>query len=229
MSKVKRIWMEEIPSISEKITQTSHGFSVGNIIRHNGSIYIKAQADTNVNAEAIGIIESVNGNDFVVSYSGRISGLTGLTAGSLYYLSDSVAGGFTSAVQTIVRPIFVATSTTSGIVINTRGQGFQGFTGPQGLTGSGFQGNTGFQGFSGPQGFDGFQGLTGSGFQGTTGSTGFQGFTGPQGLTGSGFQGATGSTGFQGFTGSGFQGSTGFQGTTLEYDAVTDPFIMVLR
>lgn len=147
MPKIQRQYAEEIPSVSEIITQTSHGFTIGDVIRYNGSSYVKAQADTESNAEVIGVVESVSGNMFVVVYSGRISGLSDKTAGTTYFLSSSTAGAMTNIAPTISRTVLLATSSTSGIVINTRGSsssGFQGATGPQG--------NTGFQGVSGPQG-----------------------------------------------------------------------------
>src|SRR5690606_2385049 len=37
------------------VTQASHGLSVGDVVRHNGTSYVKATADTGVNAQAVGI------------------------------------------------------------------------------------------------------------------------------------------------------------------------------
>jgi len=41
------------------ITQAAHGFIVGDAIRHNGTIYLKAQADNDVNAQTCGIVTNV--------------------------------------------------------------------------------------------------------------------------------------------------------------------------
>jgi hypothetical protein len=109
---------------SETLTQASHGFAAKDVIRRDsGGSYIKAKSDTAANAEAVGVVESVNGNDFVVVYSGRISGLSGLTDGSVYRLSDVTAGLLTTdavAVNSVDKPMLVATSTTTGIVVNYR-------------------------------------------------------------------------------------------------------------
>jgi len=109
----------------ETITQSSHGFAAGDVLRHNGTIYTKAQADSSANAEAVGIVESVDGNDFTIVYAGRIT-ITGAswTAGSVYYLSASSLGALTTTEagdSQVSKPMLVATSTTSGIVINYRG------------------------------------------------------------------------------------------------------------
>lgn len=111
-------------SIKETITQAGHGFAAKDVIRFSGGGYIKAQADTAINAEAVGIVESVSGDDFTVVYGGRISGLSGLTANTLYFLDASVAGALTSTEPTgtnVSKPILLATSTTSGIVLEMRG------------------------------------------------------------------------------------------------------------
>jgi hypothetical protein len=108
----------------ETLTQIGHGLVTGNVIRHSGT-YVKAQADTAANAEAVGIVRAVAGDEFTVVYSGRITGLSGLTAGTLYFLSEVTAGLLTSVEPStagvVSKPVLFATSNTSGIVINMRG------------------------------------------------------------------------------------------------------------
>ncbi len=113
-------------SVTKIISQTSHGLSVGNLIRYNGTGFVKAQANNAANADCFAIVSSVtDANTFVITTSGFVSGLSGLTAGALYYLSPTTAGGLTSSEPTtagqISKPVFVADSATSGYVVNYRG------------------------------------------------------------------------------------------------------------
>ena len=112
--------------IEKTITQNSHGFSVGDILSFNGTSYAKAKADSVSNAEVVGIVSSVvDSNNFKLVYSGYVSGLSGLTAGEVYFLSDSTAGALTSTEPTtegsISKPVLLAISSTEGIFINFRG------------------------------------------------------------------------------------------------------------
>lgn len=115
-------------SASTDITQTSHGFSVGNILRYNSStsLYVKAQANSAANCEVIGIVSSVaTVNVFTILHCGFISGLSNLTPGSQYYLSDSTAGLLTATAPTgfssIVKPLLIAVSATTGYFFNMVG------------------------------------------------------------------------------------------------------------
>jgi len=112
--------------IEKTVTQNSHGFSVGDILSFNGTSYVKAKADSVSNAEVVGIVSSVvDSNNFKLVYSGYVSGLSGLTAGEVYFLSDSTAGALTSTEPTtegsISKPVLLAISNTEGIFINFRG------------------------------------------------------------------------------------------------------------
>lgn len=108
------------------VTQSSHGFVVGNILYHNGTLWAKAKADSTSTAEVIGFVSAVTGvSSFTLITSGTISGLSGLTAGANYFLSAATAGAMTatepSTVGQISLPVFIATSTTAGIVRIQRG------------------------------------------------------------------------------------------------------------
>jgi hypothetical protein len=108
------------------ITQTGHGLSVGDVLRLSGTSYVKAQANSEVNAEAVGIVSAVAGaNDFTLTIGGYITGLSSLTAGAVYYLSDTTAGALTATepadVGEVSKPLLIADTTTSGYLFNMRG------------------------------------------------------------------------------------------------------------
>lgn len=108
------------------VNQTGHGLAVGDVVRLSGANYIKAQANTEANAEAVGIVVSVEGvDDFTIQTSGRIATLSGLTAGSVFYLDDDTAGLLTLTeppdVGDVSKPLLIADTTTSGWIFNMRG------------------------------------------------------------------------------------------------------------
>lgn len=108
------------------IAQATHGFTVGNIIRWNGTSYVKSQADSASNAEVAGMVSTViDANNFVLTLEGAVSGLTSLTSGTSYFLDPSTAGVYTatepSTVGQVSKPLFVADSTTTAIFKNYRG------------------------------------------------------------------------------------------------------------
>lgn len=113
-------------AITKSIAQTAHGFSVGQVVRYTGTAYALAQADSNGDQEVIGIVSTVtDANDFIITTSGYVPGLSGLTAGTTYFLSPTVAGALTATQPTtsgqISKPLLVADSTTSGYFTNYRG------------------------------------------------------------------------------------------------------------
>lgn len=108
------------------VNQSSHGFAVGDVLRHNGTSYVKAKSDTAGNAEVVGIVSNVvDSNNFQLLFVGSITGLSGLTAGSVYFLDPSTAGALTATEPTtsgqISKPLLIATSTTAGHFFNMRG------------------------------------------------------------------------------------------------------------
>ena len=88
------------------ITQSSHGLAAKDAIRHNGSSWVKAQADDN-STLALGIVTAVaDSNNFTVAQAGRFTiSSHGLTVGQWYYLSSSSAGGLTATEPAISQPI----------------------------------------------------------------------------------------------------------------------------
>lgn len=117
-------WPEKV---IRRIDQVGHGLVTGNIVRlaSNGA-YVKAQADTEANAEVLGAVYSVFSPDaFVLMAFGRIGGFTGLTTGTVYYLSPTTAGAVTATEPStpgqVSKPIFIADSPNAGWMLNMRG------------------------------------------------------------------------------------------------------------
>ena len=88
------------------ITQSSHGFAVKDAIRHNGSAWVKAQANAS-STLALGIVTAVaDSNNFTIAQSGRFElSSHGLTVGQWYYLSAAAAGGLVTTEPAISQPI----------------------------------------------------------------------------------------------------------------------------
>lgn len=110
----------------DRVTQASHGFSVGNILYLAGSTYTKAIATATNTAEIVGMVSRVvDTNTFELTLSGEVTGLSSLTAGENYFLSDTTAGTMSTTEPTNVGyvsvPVGVASSTTSFYVAIKRG------------------------------------------------------------------------------------------------------------
>ena len=108
------------------VTQAAHGFAVQDAIYLNGSTWTKAIADAANTAEVLGVVSVItDANTFKVTNYGTISGLSGLTAGSNYFLSAATAGLLTatepSTIGHVSVPVLVASSTTAGFVAIKRG------------------------------------------------------------------------------------------------------------
>ena len=104
------------------------------MVRFDGANYVKAQADSETNAEVIGIVKNVIDPDtFELAYIGDLTGLSGLTPGEVYYLSDVTAGLLTTteptANGTVSKPLLIANSSTTGVMFNFRGFVNGGITG----------------------------------------------------------------------------------------------------
>lgn len=119
--------IEKVDSMKvAEISQTGHGFAVGDVVRLDGSNYVKAIATNPVNAEVVGIVSEVTSNDvFVLTLGGYVDGLSGLVAGTPYFLSDTISGGLTSIEPTgsgmVSKPLLIAPTATTGYFFNMRG------------------------------------------------------------------------------------------------------------
>jgi|TARA_B100001094_G_scaffold276837_1_gene285277 hypothetical protein len=89
-----------------EVTQSSHGLAIKDCIRHNGTAWVKAQADDGATL-ALGVVTEVaNSNTFTVAQSGRFElSSHGLTVGQWYYLSAATAGLLTTTEPTISQPL----------------------------------------------------------------------------------------------------------------------------
>lgn len=113
--------------VRKNVTQAAHGFAVNDVIRCTGSdTYVKAQADSISNANVCGIVTIVSSSSvfYFVPIGAIAAGLTGLTAGSIYWLSTATAGLLTTTDPGlsggISRPVLIAFSTTAAIVIASK-------------------------------------------------------------------------------------------------------------
>jgi len=111
---------------SDRVTQASHGFVIGDILWMNGSNYEKAKADAANTAEVVGMVSRIiDASTFELTLSGEVAGLAGLTPGEVYFLSAATAGALTitepSVVGQVSLPVGVASSETSLYVAPKRG------------------------------------------------------------------------------------------------------------
>ena len=109
-------------NVTKQICQISHGFNVKDVIGWSGGTYNKAIANGLYDGEVIGIVSKCyNANCFDLTQSGYITGLTGLTTSTTYFLSDVTAGLLTSIEPTgnthISKSVLIANSSTSGWVL----------------------------------------------------------------------------------------------------------------
>lgn len=102
--------------ITVGVTQAAHGLSVGDVVRFDGTAYVKATADTAGNAEAVGVVTAVpDSGTFAYQTAGVVATLSALTPGELYYLQDD--GSLGTSAGTVDKPILIATSATSAVLI----------------------------------------------------------------------------------------------------------------
>jgi hypothetical protein len=112
---------------TDRVTQNSHGFAVGDVLYLNGATYTKARADAANTAEVVGMVSRyIDANTFEITLSGEVSQLTGpLTAGEVYFLSPSTAGATTATEPSVVGqvslPVGIASGTTTMYVQPKRG------------------------------------------------------------------------------------------------------------
>lgn len=92
-----------------KITQGSHGFSVLDCVRHDGTQWTKARADSQQTVAHGVVVEVIDTDTFILSITGRyvVEG-HGLVVNSWYFLSDDTFGGITNVEPGISQPIVFA-------------------------------------------------------------------------------------------------------------------------
>lgn len=109
-------------NISYSVTQSSHGFSVSDVLYFDGTSYAKAQADDSTTLGLFLVSSVTDTNNFTVTLSGKVTGLSSLTAGEYYFLSNTTAGALTTTTPTTGynNPILFAISATEGIILPYR-------------------------------------------------------------------------------------------------------------
>ena len=119
-------------ALYQAVNQTTHNFSVGQVLRFDGVDFVLADNTSEANAAVTGIVSRLeNANQFYLTQEGFVAGLTtapteggGYIPGTLYYLS-ATSGEMTSikpsAVGTVEFPCFVAYTATSGFFFGSGG------------------------------------------------------------------------------------------------------------
>jgi len=112
-----------------KTIAQSSTFKIGDVVRFDmvSGQYTKAQANSPMNSEVVGVVSSVYPTNFTITISGQIDDLTsvsylaGITAPVLF-LSGSTAGQVTpnppSALGSVIKPILIRNQTTQTYVVN---------------------------------------------------------------------------------------------------------------
>jgi hypothetical protein len=110
----------------DRITQTAHGFSEGEVLYFDGTDYARALANAANTSEIVGMVSRVIDVDtFELTLEGKVTGLSGLTAGEVYFLSPITSGLITATEPTVLGhvslPVGVAISATVFYVRSSRG------------------------------------------------------------------------------------------------------------
>jgi hypothetical protein len=108
-----------------RIISQNNTFVGGEIVRFDGTNYVKAQANSLANSEVVGFVhDATSSSKFTLGFSGIII-LSGLTSGATYFLSPTTDGVATetkpSTSGQVIKPLFIAISTSVGVWINQRG------------------------------------------------------------------------------------------------------------
>jgi len=114
-----------LPGTSLLYATQSNSFSAGQAIYRTAGSYVLAQANAVSSSDVVGIIQNVTSTALTAVINGNISGLTGLTDATEYYLSDQTAGLLTtvppSANGSIIKPLMISTGTSTGVVVEYPG------------------------------------------------------------------------------------------------------------
>jgi hypothetical protein len=99
------------------ITQTAHGFTVGQWVYLNGTVYTLTDSDLAASSDSVGVVTTVtDANTFSITTEGYAIGLSGLTAGTRYYLSGTTGAITATAPTSNIKAVLIADTTTSGYI-----------------------------------------------------------------------------------------------------------------
>ena len=94
------VWAAPTAAEGVAIAQTGHGFSVGNPVYFNGTSFVLARADVWTTLAQGLVGEVTDANNFRLYQSGTVTTLSGLVAGTDYYLSAVTAGAAVAGINT---------------------------------------------------------------------------------------------------------------------------------
>lgn len=113
----KWIEIKESSGASLTVTQALHGYSLCEVLKFNGTSYVRAQSDIQANVGIWLITKIIDANTFVISSNGYFTSLTGGVADTTGYLSSTTAGGLVTTAPAISQPIIYWTSATTGWIL----------------------------------------------------------------------------------------------------------------
>jgi len=105
-------------SFEKEAFQIGHNLVVGNAIRNDAGVWVKAQADVLNNSGTIGIVSDVRDvNNFTYQFGGHLTG--DWVDGTSYFLSTGVAGGIVPEENYSDGQVreFIGTGTPAGLLI----------------------------------------------------------------------------------------------------------------
>jgi len=118
----------------KRFVHTSHGFTFGQSVRLNGTACQLAHANTEADAEVLGVVsEVISANEFVVTMQGEVHGDFGvalgsagstLVAGTVYFLggtagnSGEISSSEITTAGKIRKPMMIGLGATAGIVLS---------------------------------------------------------------------------------------------------------------
>lgn len=105
------------------VHQVANGFTVGQAVYFNGTVWVLAEANA-IGTLGLGLVIVAGVNDFTVCFEGFVTGLSGLTAGQYYFVSDATPGALTVtepvATTSFSNPLLFAITATTGDVLAHR-------------------------------------------------------------------------------------------------------------
>lgn len=96
----------------------SNPFVAGEVVTLDSSGLWQKALSNNSELDTLALVVSASGTSLVLQYAGEYTGLSGLVAGSYYYLSDTVSGALTSSPALYNKKVLRAVSTTSGYLLD---------------------------------------------------------------------------------------------------------------
>lgn len=121
----KTAFTSVIDSLQQVVTKVSHGFAVGDVLTLNGSgVPVKITNPTD--QKFLGVVLSVSSTSvFRMAIAGYVTGLSGLTPGSIYY---ATASGTLSTTESDM-PVLQAATATTGYLLSSGAGGQSMFKG----------------------------------------------------------------------------------------------------